>query len=149
MVDTTLSALESALTCLFQSPNVRAAMSEAESSLRQVYRQRDNFSRQVDFEIQSNLARFQQAQELVSLYRSGIIPQAEQTYQATMAAYQVDKIDFLALTDSLMTLYRYRIDQSRAQSDALRSLARLLATTGLDQTAGIKSQQLKKDAPHA
>ncbi|WP_321392671.1 TolC family protein [uncultured Desulfuromusa sp.] len=127
----------------------RAAMSEAESSLRQVYRQRDNFSRRVDFEIQSNLARFQQAQELVSLYRSGIIPQAEQTYQATMAAYQVDKIDFLALTDSLMTLYRYRIDQSRAQSDALRSLARLLATTGLDQTAGIKSQQLKKDAPHA
>lgn len=127
----------------------RAAMSEARSALRLANQQRNDFSRQVDFELHRNLARLQQAQDLVRLYSSGIIPQAEQTYQATMAAYQVDKIDFLALTDALMTLYRYRIEQTRAQSDAHRSLARLLATAGLDKTAAVKPQQPKKDGPHA
>ncbi|SDZ89760.1 Outer membrane protein TolC [Desulfuromusa kysingii] len=127
----------------------RAALSEAESALRLAYRQRDEFSRQVDFELHRNLARLQQAQKLINLYSNGVIPQAEQTYHATMAAYRVDKVDFLALTDSLMTLYRYRIDQTRAQSDAHRSLARLRATAGLDQSTSAKFQQLKKDGPHA
>ncbi len=113
----------------------RAAVQEADAGLRMAHQQRNDFTRQVDFELHRSLAELQQAQKLIELYGGGIVPQAEQAYLATLAAYQVDKVDFLALTDSLMTLYRYRIDLARAESDAQRSLARIGATTGLDKPA--------------
>jgi hypothetical protein len=66
----------------------------------------------------------------VALYRTGIIPQAQQSFDASLAAYQVGKLELLSLLDSLMTLYRYQIDYQRALTDALRDAARLEAATG-------------------
>jgi len=48
-----------------------------------------------------------------------------------MAAYQVDKVDFLSLLDSLMKLYRYQTDYYRVFSDYHRNLAQLEAEAGL------------------
>lgn len=127
----------------------RAAVNEADAGLRMAYQQRNNFARNVDFALHRSLAKLEQAQKLVELYGGGIIPQAEQAYKATLSAYQVDKVDFLALTDSLMTLYRFRIDYARAQSNVQRSIARLLATAGLDDISHSTPTQLEKDDPHA
>jgi len=122
----------------------RAAVKEADAGLRMAQQQRRDFSRQVDFELHRNLTELTQAKKLVALYETGIIPQAEQAYKATLAAYQVDKVDFLALADSLMTLYGFRIDLARARSDAQRSAARLLATTGLDDISQFVSPSLDR-----
>ena len=109
-----------------------AAVTEADSSLRLAFRQRNNFHNQVNLEIHRSLTSFEQAEKLVELYQGGIIPQANQTFQATLSAYQVDKVDFLDLLDSLMTLYRYEIDYIKALSDQQRSMARLEAAAGLE-----------------
>lgn len=116
-------------------PNAKrsAADQEAHAGLRMAIQQRNDFTRQVDLDLHNSLSDLHQAQKLVELYGGGIVPQAEQAYKATLAAYQVDKVDFLDLTDSLLTLYRYRIDNLRAKSDALRSMARLQAIAGLDK----------------
>lgn len=127
----------------------RAAVAEAEAELRVVHQQRNDFARQVDLELHRSLTELEQARKLTELYGGGIIPQAEQAYKATLAAYQVDKVDFLDLTDSLLTLYRYRIDHARARSDVQRSIARLLATAGLDDINLTPPTQIEKEDPHA
>ncbi|MDX2495253.1 MAG: TolC family protein [Desulfuromusa sp.] len=109
-----------------------AAVTEADSALRLAFQQRNNFHNQINLEIHQSLASFEQAEKLVELYQGGIIPQANQTFQATLSAYQVDKVDFLDLLDSLMTLYRYEIDFIKVLSDQQRSIARLEAAAGLE-----------------
>ncbi|MDX2480591.1 MAG: TolC family protein [Desulfuromusa sp.] len=109
-----------------------AAVAEADSSLRVVYQKRSDFLNNVVLEIHRSLANLEQVSRQVELYKNGIIPQANQTFQATLSAYQVDKVDFLDLLDSLMTLYRYEIDSLQAISGQHRSLARVEAASGLD-----------------
>jgi outer membrane protein TolC len=67
----------------------------------------------------------------VDLFESGILPQARQTFEASLAAYQVGDVDFLTLLDSLLTLYRYEMDYHRAVSDYQRSIAALKAASGV------------------
>ncbi|SHI51546.1 Outer membrane protein TolC [Malonomonas rubra DSM 5091] len=109
-----------------------AAKAEADSALRQVIQERNDFGIKVDLAIHRALTRYQQSGKLAELYQSGIIPQADQTFQATLSAYQVDKVDFLDLLDSLMTLYSYQIDHIKAISDQQRSLAAIEAAAGLE-----------------
>lgn len=109
-----------------------AAVAEADSSLRLAIQKRNEFNNQVNLTIHRALASYSQAAKLADLYQNGIIPQANQTFQATLSAYQVDKVDFLDLIDSLMTLYRYEIDLLKTLSDQHRSMARIEAAAALN-----------------
>ena len=111
---------------------IAAGIAEADSSLRLAYQKRNDFDNKVKLTIHQALVSFQQASKLAALYRDGILPQAEQTFQATLSAYQVDKADFLSLLESLTSLYRTEIDYARTLSDQLRSKARIEAAAGLE-----------------
>ncbi len=95
----------------------------------------DNFRRQTYFNIDDAYLQLEKNRDLVELFKTGIIPQAEQTFQATLAAYQVDKVDFLSLLDALMKLHRYETNYYKALSDLQRNIADLEAETGLQQEA--------------
>lgn len=109
-----------------------AAVAEADSGLRLAYQQRRDFLNQTQLTIHRALTRLQKAKRLDELYRNGILPQAEQTFQATLSAYQVDKVDFLDLLDALMSLYRYQIDAARVLRDQQRSRAEIEAEAGFE-----------------
>ncbi len=109
-----------------------AAVAEADSGLRMAHRRFQNFRSQVDLDIHRALTRMNEAMAQTDLYKTGIIPQADQTFKATLAAYQVDKVDFLDLLDSLLTLYRYEIDYYRALTDHERGLAMVVFAAGLE-----------------
>ncbi|MDT8419977.1 MAG: TolC family protein [Desulfuromonadales bacterium] len=111
---------------------IAAGIAEADSSLRLAYQKRNDFNSNVKLAIHQALSSFRQASTLAALYRDGILPQAEQTFQATLSAYQVDKADFLSLLDALTSVYRSEIDYARALSDQLRSKARIEAAAGLE-----------------
>ncbi len=110
----------------------QAAVAEADSGIRMAIRQFEDFSNRVDFTISDQYAQMEKNRDLVELYKTGVIPQAEQSFEASLAAYQVGDVDFLNLLDSLMTLYRYQIDYQRALSDHERSVAGLEAAVGRD-----------------
>jgi outer membrane protein TolC len=126
----------------------RAAVQEAEATQRLAQQQREDFARQVDFELSRSLSDLEQAGKLIELYAGAIIPQVEQAYKATLTAYQVDQVDFLTLADAQMAVYNYKIDYARAQSEFQRSLARIRATSGQDDVSVEMSQasNLKDDA---
>lgn len=68
--------------------------------------------------------------EGVDLFRTAIIPQAKQALDVAIAAYQVDKVDFLTLLNNQVTLFNFEIDHFRHQIEYEKSLAELEAIIG-------------------
>jgi cobalt-zinc-cadmium efflux system outer membrane protein len=97
--------------------------------LQKQYALQDEWAR-VQAEIAAALADYQRADEQVQLYRTGIIPQARQSVASMLAGYQVNKVDFLNLVRSQITLYNYETQYWKSFSEAHQALARLAAAVG-------------------
>ena len=78
------------------------------------------------------MADFRRAREQVALFKNGIIPQARQTVASMLAGYQVDKVDFLNLVRSQITLYDYETQYWQALSEAEQALAKIAAAIGAE-----------------
>lgn len=85
---------------------------------------------QVDVEIEQALADYRAGHDQASLFKTGIIPQASMTVSSMLAAYQVNKVDFLNLVRSQITLYNYETQYWKALSSAWQAWARLEAAVG-------------------
>lgn len=85
---------------------------------------------QVDTEIAQALSDYLGGYEQTSLFRTGIIPQASQTSSSMLAAYQVNKVDFLNLIRAQVTLYNYETQYWKALSSSWQAWARLEAAVG-------------------
>ncbi|MGR9116961.1 MAG: TolC family protein [Gammaproteobacteria bacterium] len=75
---------------------------------------------------------FQRAKEQFLLFKTGIIPQARQTVASMLAGYQVNKVDFLNLVRSQITLFNYEMQYWNVFAEANQALAQLSATVGKD-----------------
>lgn len=81
-------------------------------------------------EIQESLVRARVANRLVDLYRDTLRPQAQAVLEATVAAYQTDRTDYLNLLDSQNTTLDLELDYIRAVSDLETRLAELERAVG-------------------
>jgi len=81
-------------------------------------------------EASTALADYIKTKDQASLFKTGIIPQASQTVASMLAGYQVNKVDFLNLVRSQITLYNFETQYWRALTGARQSLARLEAAIG-------------------
>jgi outer membrane protein, heavy metal efflux system len=66
----------------------------------------------------------------IELYKTGIIPQAGLQVSSATSAYRVNKVDFMTLLDSQMTLYRYELEYHQALTEYEKSVANLEAVVG-------------------
>ena len=64
------------------------------------------------------------------LYDEGIIPQARQTVESMTAGYQVDKVNFLNLVRSQVSLFNYELQYWKSYTEVNQALARLQAAVG-------------------
>ncbi|MGD2056297.1 MAG: TolC family protein [Gammaproteobacteria bacterium] len=97
--------------------------------LQKQYALQDEWAR-VQEEIAAALADYRRAGEQVQLFRTGIIPQARQSVASMLSGYQVNKVDFLNLVRSQITLYDYETRYWKSFSEANQALARLAAAVG-------------------
>jgi len=81
-------------------------------------------------ETSAALAGYRKSKEQALLFKTGIIPQASQTVASMLAGYQVNKVDFLNLVRSQITLYNYETQYWKALAEARQSMARLDAAIG-------------------
>lgn len=107
------------------------AVAEANSGISMALKQYEDFRNQVRFNIHDTFAQMNKDRDLVLLYKTGIVPQADQTFKASLAAYQVGDVEFLSLLDALLKLYRYEMDYFRVLADHERDVARLEAESGV------------------
>src|SRR5690348_3577472 len=59
------------------------------------------------------------------LYQTAILPQARLTVEAALAAYRVNRVDFLTLLDSQMTVFNYEINRVTAIAGYNKALAEI------------------------
>lgn len=87
------------------------------------------------FMVTEDFLKAKAAESLIRLYKDKIIPQASLTVESSMASYQVNKTDFLALLSDINTYYSYQIALYRELDELWSSIARLeeyLAKTIVD-----------------
>lgn len=84
----------------------------------------------IESSIHQALADYQQTKQQFHLFQDGIIPQAQQTVASMLAGYRVNKVDFLNLVRSQITLFNYETRYWSSLSTANQSLARLVAAVG-------------------
>jgi outer membrane protein TolC len=86
----------------------------------------------IEQKLQQSLTELKKNRRLIDLYKTGIIPQAEESLESSMAGYQNDKVDFLSLLDSELTLFQFRLDYHRYLADYHKAIAELEALTGTE-----------------
>jgi outer membrane protein TolC len=85
---------------------------------------------EIFFMVRDMATMIQQRERQYELYRTGIIPQASLQVHSAMSAYRVNKVDFLTLLDSQITLFRYEIEYHQALTEYDKSVANLEAAVG-------------------
>lgn len=118
---------------LFAATKQHKAVAQRNSELmQQRYALQDQWNT-VRAEVSIAYSEFHQSKNQVVLFKSGIIPQARQTVASMLVGYQVNKIDFLNLVRSQITLYNYETQYWQALTKANQALAQLTAVVGKEE----------------
>ena len=86
------------------------------------------------FEVKDFLVKIQSSESTVNLYKTGVIPQAEQSLKAARIGYEADRVDFLTLIDSQRILLNSRLLYYRALTDFEQNLANMERAVGMQLT---------------
>jgi outer membrane protein TolC len=81
-------------------------------------------------EISALISELRQAERQLQLYEQGVLPQATQVFKASLAAYQVNKLDFSDVLESQLAIFEAQTAVARAKADHHQALARLEALMG-------------------
>ncbi|HEY2918533.1 MAG TPA: TolC family protein [Candidatus Binatia bacterium] len=84
-------------------------------------------------EVRETSAKIEAAMKSVSIYRDGLLPQAEQSFQAAVAAYQTGGVNFMTLLDAQrmirdvrMGYYKAVVDYEQSRADLERAVGKEL-----------------------
>lgn len=85
----------------------QAAIAESNAEARMAAEELNSLKNTIRAGISDLLAQMDRRRKLADLYRTGIIPQARQSLESAVIGYRVNKVDFLSLLDSRVTLFQY------------------------------------------
>lgn len=88
-------------------------------------------SNEIAAKLRQQVATAEQNLKSVQLYQTTIQPQARLTVESALAAYRVNRVDFLTLLDSQMTVFNYEISLVTAMANYNRALAEIDLLTGI------------------
>ncbi|WP_036250012.1 TolC family protein [Methylobacter sp. BBA5.1] len=100
--------------------------------MKEKYALQDEWNK-VRSQISQGYTDYQRAKDQVVLFDTGIVPQARQTVASMLAGYQVNKVDFLNLVRSQITLLEYETRYWKAFTEANQFLAQLTAAVGKEE----------------
>jgi outer membrane protein TolC len=93
----------------------------------------------ISSDVQNSLVKIETNRNLVELYQNTVIPQAEQTLQSTIAAYQTGKTEFLMVIDAYRMLLMSELDFYMSKMNFLQSQAQL------EQAVGLSISEIKEN----
>lgn len=125
----------------FQQEKRRAMLSESSSETDMAMAELNSLKNTISYTINDSLAQMERRRKLVELYKSGIIPQAEQSLESALIGYRVGKVDFLTLLDGRISLFNYERELYESKAEYMMALARLEAAVG---TEVVKTEQQKQ-----
>lgn len=109
-----------------------AMAAEADSETSMATEELNGLRNSIDSGVSDLLAKLEKREKLVTLYKTGIIPQAEQSLESAAIGYRVNKVDFLSLLDSRTTLFNYERELYESRAEYMMGLAQLETVVGTE-----------------
>jgi outer membrane protein TolC len=108
----------------------RKKIEETALNIAMTKEQYNSLKNEIFFQIENILEELKKDEQLIELFKTGIIPQATQSLNSAISGYQVDKVDFITLLHNQVTLFNYEIDFYRVLTNFEKKLAELEAVVG-------------------
>ena len=115
----------------WSSKKYTAKVEENQVQVRKAENEFENMKNMISFELQDALVKMQTNQNLVLLYKNSVIPQADQTLQSTLAAYQTSKTEFLMVIDAYRMVLMAKLNYHITVMNYIASLAQLEQAVGI------------------
>jgi len=127
---------------IWRKEKIEPGIREMEAEKRMAGRELANLDLETSNSIGRSLATMKSRREAAVLYRTTLIPQAEQSFQATAESYRVGKTDFPMLMDAIMAILSFRREYAAMVGEIHMEKARLEASVGreLDGMAPIPGE---------
>lgn len=87
---------------------------------------------QTRFQVKDQVAQIRATEQVVKLYATTVLPQAQQTLQSAIAGYRTGRSTFLDLIDAERAVITYRLEYFRALVDLEQQRARLERVVGVE-----------------
>jgi outer membrane protein TolC len=104
-----------------RDPRVAEAIAMRDQAM-DIYRAQQN---EVSAKLRQQVASAEQSLKSARLYESGILPQARLAVESSLAAYRVNRVDFLTLLDNQMTVLNYEVSYASVLSNYNKALAEI------------------------
>jgi outer membrane protein, heavy metal efflux system len=109
-------------------------LAAARSTLNSARSMRDNTAAIVYAKLQESYSLAKSSEKLVQLYDHDLIPQSRLAMQSALASYQVGRVDFLTVIDSLVTLLDNELKYYEVLTEFHKALARMEPYVGIQLT---------------
>lgn len=109
-----------------RDPRVAEAIAMRDQAMDLYQAQRNELSSK----LRQQVANAEQSLKSAQLYETGVLPQARLAVESSLAAYRVNRVDFLTLLDSQMTVLNYEVSHAAALSNYNKALAEIDLLTG-------------------
>jgi outer membrane protein TolC len=105
-------------------------VAESQKDIQSAKDQLAAMTNEIRFMVSDRLTEIERAEKQIELLKTGIIPQATLSLDSAMSSYRVNKVDFITVLDSLMTLFRYEVQYYRLLTDSRKNVAEIEAAVG-------------------
>ena len=109
-----------------RDPRVAEAIAMRDQAM-ELYQAQQN---EIASKLRQQVANAEQSLKSARLYETGILPQARLGVESSLAAYRVNRVDFLTLLDSQMTVLNYEVSYAAALASYNKALAEIELLTG-------------------
>jgi len=115
----------------WSNPGYSSRLKQSEVYVRKSEAEYSSMENMVNAELKQALAKIQANKKIIQLYRTTIIPQAEQTLNSNLFAYQSGKTEFLMVLDAYRMLLMSKLDYEMAVMEYMSAQAELEKAVGL------------------
>ena len=105
-------------------------VAESQKDIQATNDQLTAMTNEIRFMMSEKLIDIERAEKQIELLKTGIIPQATLSLDSAIASYRVNKVDFITLLDTEMTLFKYETQYYRLLTDYRKSIAEIEAAVG-------------------
>ena len=116
---------------IYRGRRQQPELAQAEADQSRAKSEREVQTQQIAFQLRQQFLNAEKSEELLKIYREGLIPQARAGLQAGMTAYQSNRRDFQALLASFLDVLKLDEEYWQTLSEHETALAQIEGVTGL------------------
>jgi outer membrane protein TolC len=115
---------------VWRNDKLAPRVTEAQAMREQASNMYHAMRNEIGMKLRQQVAAAEQSQRAAHLYQTEILPQARLTVEAALAAYRVNRVDFMTLLDSQMTVLNAEISHAGTVVNFNKALAEIDLLTG-------------------